>query len=73
VADASLASFRLVTWLCRVTQNADGSAVEGAWATAEPRNEFFGENFLEMAARFREDDDETTSLSDLLKEQDIKL
>ena len=54
-------------------QNADGSAVEGAWATAEPRNEFFGENFLEMAARFREDDDETTSLSDLLKEQDIKL
>ena len=30
-------------------------------------------SFLEMAARFREDDDETTSLSDLLKEQDIKL
>ncbi len=31
---------RLVTWLCRVTRNADGFAVEGTWAAAEPRNAF---------------------------------
>jgi len=27
---------RLVTWLCRVTQNADGSADENALAAAKP-------------------------------------
>ncbi len=31
------------------------------------------EQWAKMAARFREDDDETMSLSDLLKEHDIKL
>ena len=31
------------------------------------------EQWAKIAAKFREDDEETTSLSDLLKEHDIKL